>query len=68
MPPLIHPPAGSTRRSAFALDTYNWSTFGTWEFDPRHHAGYLVDVDFFNRELHTRFDNDGGALDEEGEL
>jgi hypothetical protein len=53
----------------FALNSYNWSTFGTWEFDPRRHAGYLCDIDFFNREQRVRFGDDekdeDGASEEE---
>jgi hypothetical protein len=43
------------------------STFGTWEFDPCHHAGYLGDIDFFSRELLALFDDDEEDMeDKEG--
>jgi hypothetical protein len=56
---------------AFSLDSYNWPTFGRWEFNPHRCVGYLGDIDFFNRELIVRFDDDedeNDALDEEDEL
>jgi hypothetical protein len=37
---------------------YNWVTFGTWEFHLRRHAGYLGDVDFFNRKLGMALENE----------
>jgi hypothetical protein len=36
---------------AYALNSYNWISFGTWEFDVRRRAGYLGDVDYFEREI-----------------
>ena len=36
---------------AYALNSYNWISFGTWEFDARRRAGYLGDVEYFDREI-----------------
>jgi hypothetical protein len=48
------------------LDSYNWSTFGAWEFDdPRRRAGYVGDMDFFNRERRVHFDEEEGVDEEE---
>jgi hypothetical protein len=56
----------------FTLDSYKWSTFGTWESNSRRQASYLGDVDFFNQERRVRFDNkeedEKGALEEKDEL
>jgi hypothetical protein len=35
---------------AFHINSFTGHSFGSWEFDPRHRAGYLADVVFFNRE------------------
>ncbi|KAK1669924.1 hypothetical protein QYE76_058083 [Lolium multiflorum] len=37
--------------SAYALNSYNWISFGTWEFDARRRARYLGDLDYFDREI-----------------
>jgi hypothetical protein len=42
---------------------YNRISFGTWEFDAHHRAGYLSDIGYFDRELAVDDEND----DEEGE-
>jgi hypothetical protein len=67
MSSLIYPPPSDLREDPpFALDSYNWSTFGTWEFDdPHRRAVYVVDMDFFNRERHTHFDKEEGVDEEE---
>jgi hypothetical protein len=36
---------------AYALNSYNWISFGTWEFHARRRAGYLANVDYFEREI-----------------
>jgi hypothetical protein len=36
---------------AYALNSYNWISFETWEFDARRRAGYLGDIEFFNHEI-----------------
>jgi hypothetical protein len=36
---------------AYTLNSYNWISFGTWEFDARRRAGYLWVVEFFDREI-----------------
>jgi hypothetical protein len=46
--------------------------FETWEFDTRHRAGYLSDVDFFNREFeedeeYECEDDEAKDHDDEGE-
>ncbi|KAK1667455.1 hypothetical protein QYE76_055614 [Lolium multiflorum] len=38
-------------RSGVRAQSYNWISFGTWEFDARHRAGYLSDLDYFDREI-----------------
>jgi hypothetical protein len=45
----------------FALHSDNWLTFGSWEFELCRRAGYLGDVDFFNREVGV------GLADEENQ-
>jgi hypothetical protein len=52
---------------AFALDSYNWSTFERWEFDLRRCAGYLGNVDFFIQERYARFDEEVEDMEEEEE-
>ena len=45
LPPYLH------ADPAFAANSHNWISFGTWEFHPRRRAGYLGGFDFFSREL-----------------
>jgi hypothetical protein len=35
---------GRARRDKFVLDSYNYHTFGAWEFNDRRRVGYLGDV------------------------
>jgi hypothetical protein len=37
----------------YALNSYNWISFGTWEFDARCRTGYLGDLEYFDREIAT---------------
>jgi hypothetical protein len=36
---------------AYALNSYNWISFGTWGFDARRRARYLGDLDYLDREI-----------------
>jgi hypothetical protein len=50
------------------LTSYNWISFGAWEFHTRCRAGYLGDVDFFTRELDKEDEYDGeGEYKDDGE-
>ena len=50
---------------AFAVTSYNWITFGTWEFDPRRRAGYLGDASFFDTSATDDDAEDDGEDDDE---
>jgi hypothetical protein len=50
---------------AFDLNSYSWITIRTWEFDPRCRARYLVDVEFFKRELLNALTDDDEDCDED---
>ena len=50
---------------AFAVTSYNWIAFGTWEFDPRRRAGYLGDEAFFDT---SATDDDGWISATKGPL
>jgi hypothetical protein len=50
---------------AYALNSYNWISFRTREFYRRRRAGYLGDVDYFNRELD--YEDDNGDVNEDGD-
>jgi hypothetical protein len=49
---------------AYALNSYNWISFGTWEFDARRQAWYLGDVDYFDLELVADDDDNEGEYDD----
>ena len=53
---------------AYALNSYNWISFGAWEFDARRRAAYLADVDYFEREIAAEEEeNDHEDADEDGD-
>jgi hypothetical protein len=35
----------------YTLNSYNWISFGTWEFDAHRRTGYLGDVEYFDHEI-----------------
>ncbi|MBS2180363.1 hypothetical protein KFZ29_25365, partial [Salmonella enterica subsp. enterica serovar Typhimurium] len=52
----------------YALNSYNWISFGTWEFDARRRAAYLADVDYFEREITAEEEeNDQEDADEDSD-
>jgi hypothetical protein len=56
----------SPRRPAYALNSYNWISFGTWEFDACRRAGYVGDLDYFDREIAAEEEeNDDEDADED---
>jgi hypothetical protein len=59
-------PADLREDSAYALNSYNLISYGTWEFEARCRAGYLGDVDYFVRELAAEEnDNEKGEYDDD---
>jgi hypothetical protein len=51
---------------AYALNSYNWISFGMWEFHARGRAGYLGDLDYFAHEITAEEDeNDNNDEDED---
>jgi hypothetical protein len=50
----------------YALNSYNWILFGTWEFDARHQEGYLGGVDYFDCELAAENDDDDNMDEDKG--
>jgi hypothetical protein len=55
---------------AYALNSYNWISFGTREFDARRRAGYLGELDYFDHEIATEEDeneNEGEHEDDDHE-
>jgi hypothetical protein len=57
-------PADLLEDPTYALNSYNWISFGTREFDARPRVRYLGDIDYFDRELAVNGD-DKGDVDED---